>query len=234
MNDISELLTSLGIKTQNLELYRLALTHRSASKHHNERLEFLGDAVLELIITEKLFTDYANEKEGNLTSFRSAIVKAESLAQEALRLELGRYIRMSYGEEATGGRSRLYILANTFEALIGAMYLDQGYEATKEFVVRNLYYKIREVVDNRLDIDAKSKLQEMIQEKYKITPYYIVVQEEGPDHDKTFTVVTMIGDKTYAKGSGKSKQTAEQNAARNTLIQLGYIEDNVDKTGKSE
>ncbi len=225
MGDISELLSHLGINSKNIQLYRLALTHRSASRNHNERLEFLGDAVLELIITEQLFNDYPNEEEGNLTSFRAAIVKSESLALEAMKLGIGRYIKMSHGEESTGGRSRMYILANTMEALIGAIYLDLGYQKARDFVLQNLYYKMKDIVKYRLDIDAKSKLQEIIQEKYKITPHYKVILEEGPDHDKSFTVVAVIGDQEYEKGTGKSKQIAEQNAARNTLIKLGYLKE---------
>ena len=124
---------------------------------------------------------------------------------------------MSKVEESTGGRTRLYILADIFESLIGAIYLEKGYEVCKSFITKNLYYKIQEIVSQRLDIDAKSKLQELAQEKFKSTPHYKLVKEEGPDHDKTFTVVAVISEKEYGEGSGKSKQVAEQNAAMQTL-----------------
>lgn len=204
-------------KFKNIDIYIESFTHRSFSRVHNERLEFLGDAVLELVVTELLFADYPDMTEGQLTSFRAAIVKTESLSQEALRLGINEVIRMSKGEEATGGRTRQYILADVFEAFIGAIYLDLGYDIAKEFIVTNLYYKMGEVVASRSDIDSKSKLQEYSQEEFKETPYYKVVKEEGPDHDKTFTVVVLIGNKEYEAGSGKSKQLAEQEAASKTL-----------------
>lgn len=206
-----------AIEPKNIDIFLEAFTHRSFSRHHNERLEFLGDAVLELVITELLFQDYKSKMEGELTSFRAALVKTESLAQEAQRLGISEYIRMSKGEEATGGRNRQYILADVFEAFMGAIYLDQGYNAAKVFIEKNIYYKIVEIVSGRLDIDAKSKLQEFAQEKFKATPMYKVVNEEGPDHDKTFTVIVVIGEKEFEKGSGKSKQLAEQEAAMKTL-----------------
>lgn len=218
MKNLIELLRKLELENfTNIEIFKEAFTHRSYSKKNNERIEFLGDAVLELVITELLFRDYPEKTEGELTSFRSAIVKTKSLSEEAQRLGLGDYIFMSRGEEETGGRSREYILADIFESLIGAIYLDMGYETAKKFIKKNLYYKISDIVENRLDIDAKSRLQEYIQDKFKQTPYYRVLHEEGPDHDKTFTVITVIGEKEYETGTGKSKQNAEQNAARNTL-----------------
>jgi ribonuclease III len=160
----------------NLEMLKEAFTHRSFGKKHNERLEFLGDAVLELVITELLFQDFPTRTEGELTSFRAAIVKTESLAEEAIRLGLGEYIFMSKGEEATGGRLRQYILADVLESFIGAIYLDQGYETVKSFINDNLYYKAKKIVELRSDIDAKSKLQELAQERFKETPFYKVVQ----------------------------------------------------------
>ncbi len=200
-----------------------AFTHRSFSRKHNERLEFLGDSVLELVISELLFQDFPERPEGDLTSFRSAVVKTESLAEEASRLDLGTAIRMSKSEEQTGGRQRLYILADVFEALIGAIYIDQGYENAKAFITTHLYYKVQQIVENRLDIDSKSKLQEYSQEKFRQTPFYKVVKEQGPDHEKVFTVVAVVGDKMYEKGTGRSKQVAEQVAARKTLEVLGII-----------
>lgn len=218
MEDLKKLVKVLGLKKFNdLEILKESLTHRSHSRQHNERLEFLGDAVLELVITEKLYQDYSERQEGELTSFRSAIVKTESLAEEASRLGLGDYILMSKGEEATGGRMRQYILADVFESVIGAIYLDQGYKACVKFIDSNLYYKMDNIVNKRLDIDAKSRLQELVQEKYKQTPFYRVIKEEGPDHDKIFSVVAVIGEKEYAVGTGKSKQIAEQDSAEKTL-----------------
>lgn len=221
MEDIEQFLkTTVPGSIKSLAIFNEAFTHRSFSRNHNERLEFLGDAVLELVVTELLFADYKDLAEGQLTSFRAAIVKTESLAQEALRLGMSEVIRMSKGEEATGGRTRQYILADVFEAFIGALYLDQGYERAKEFIIKNLYYKMGDIVISRSDIDAKSKLQELVQEKFKETPYYKVIKEEGPDHDKTFTVVVMIGDKEYEVGTGKSKQLAEQESAAKTLAAI--------------
>jgi ribonuclease III len=219
--DIENFLKNNNLTAQkNIEFFKEAFTHRSYGKDHNERLEFLGDAVLELVVTELLFDQYKDMSEGELTSFRAALVRTQSLSDEALRLNLGDLIRMSKGEEMTGGRARQYILADVFEALIGAIYLDRGYETAKKFIRDNLYYKINEIVKSRSDIDSKSKLQELSQEKFKETPYYKVIKEEGPDHDKTFTVVVVIGEKEYSLGEGKSKQTAEQEAAAKTLENL--------------
>jgi ribonuclease-3 len=221
MNDLQELIKTLGLKKfNNLKILEESLTHRSFSRTHNERYEFLGDAVLELVITENLYRDYPNAQEGELTSYRSAIVKTDSLCAEATRLDLGNYILMSKGEESTGGRNRPYILADVFESIIGAIYLDQGYEECRRFINENLYYKMRDIVDRRLDIDAKSRLQEYVQEKFKLTPFYKIIKEEGPDHEKIFTVVAVIGEKEYAEGKGKSKQLAEQDSAEKTLEML--------------
>lgn len=208
----------IGIDFEAVYIVREALTHRSyRNEHqdeaHNERLEFIGDAVLELIITEFLFKKYPERPEGDLTSFRSALVRTESLAHEASRLKLGEYLYMSTGEEMTGGRTREYILANAFEALIGLIYLVHGYEAANEFVLKNVSYKIDEIVENRLDIDPKSKLQEIAQEKVRQTPTYSLISSKGPDHNKTFTMAVFIGEHEFATGTGKSKQAAEQHAA---------------------
>lgn len=229
--DRSELLQQLLKSTKlgefkNHILLEEAFTHRSYSRKHNERLEFLGDAVLELVITELLFARYPRRNEGELTSFRSAIVRTESLAEEAQKLGLGSLILMSNGEEATGGRERLYILADVFEAFIGAIYLEKGYSIVSKFISEFLFYKADKIVKERKDIDAKSKLQEYVQEAFKETPYYKVVSEIGPDHDKTFTVIAVIGAKEYASGEGKSKQQAEQDSAQKTLdmIQISETE----------
>ncbi|MCA9380770.1 ribonuclease III [Candidatus Dojkabacteria bacterium] len=221
---VNDFMQKINIEFKNPELLQEALTHRSyvnenpdTPNGHNERLEFLGDAVLELATTQMLFNDYPSYPEGDLTSFRAAIVRTESLAEEALKLELGQSLFMSNGEEATGGRDRQYILANAMEALIGSIYLDQGFDVALLFIKEKIYYKVQNIVDNRLDIDAKSKLQELSQEELKITPTYSLVSEEGPDHNKTFTMAVMIGDNSFGEGKGDSKQSAEQVAAQNAL-----------------
>lgn len=214
----------IRVKIKNKDLLKEALTHRSYVNEnkglkikHNERLEFLGDAVLELISTEFLFHKYPDRPEGDLTSFRAALVRTESLAEVATHLHYGDYLYMSKGEEATGGRGRQYILANAFEAVIGAIYLDQGMQACQEFLNQFLLPKIDQIVENRLDVDAKSKLQEIAQERLKFTPIYELLGEEGPDHDKTFEMEVLLNGVGFGKGKGKSKQEAEQNAAKFAL-----------------
>lgn len=223
----------INIKFKSLELLKNALTHRSyinewrgGKIQNNERLEFLGDAVLELLVSQLLFINYPDHSEGDLTSFRAATVKTESLAETADRLEVGEYIFMSKGEEASGGRKRKYLLANAFEAIIGAVFLDKGVFATKKFLERELFYKIPEIIDKRLDVDDKSKLQEIAQEILRQTPIYNLAKEEGPDHDKTFTMRVIIGDKELGMGKGKSKQEAEQKAAGHTLAHWKEIVEN--------
>lgn len=220
--DIEHLEQIIKVVFTNKDIITEALTHKSfinESPHakHNERLEFLGDAVLELVITRYLYLTYSMRPEGDLTSFRAALVRTESLSTSASLINLGSYMRMSKGEEATGGRTRTYILANAFEALLGAIYLDQGIEVVTDFINRHITIKIEEIVKNRLDIDAKSKLQEFVQERMKHTPQYKTIKEDGPDHDKNFTVIVVIGDKSFQTGEGKTKQAAEQNAALATL-----------------
>ncbi|GAB4284892.1 MAG: ribonuclease III [Candidatus Dojkabacteria bacterium] len=221
--ETNELEKILGIKFKKGELIREALTHRSTTNEktvdwqHNERLEFLGDAVLELAVSEMLFNEYPDFPEGDLTSFRAALVKTESLAEEAKRLTIGEFLYLSIGEESTGGRERPYILANAMEAIIGAIYLDKGYQTAYKFIEKNIFYKVHEIVEKRLDIDAKSKLQEKAQEVLKITPTYRLIRSEGPDHNKVFTMGAMLGEILVAEGSGESKQSAEQVAAQNTL-----------------
>lgn len=214
----------IKINFSDLELLKRSLIHRSylnESKENdlrnNERLEFLGDAVLELFVTEYLFYKYPNRPEGELTSFRSATVKTESLAETAQKLNYGRHIYMSKGEESTGGRERPYILANTFESVLGAIYLDKGIETSKLFLETNLFPKIEDIVVNRLDIDNKSKLQELSQDVTGFTPTYNLVNENGPDHEKVFTMGVVIDTYQFGLGNGKSKQEAEQNAAAEAL-----------------
>ena len=222
-----ELAKKLGIQFNDISLLERALTHRSYLNENkdvdknNERLEFLGDAVLELITSEQLYEKYPNHPEGDLTSFRSAIVRTESLAQASRELNYGKYLRLAKGEEDSGGRDKDYILANTFEAVLGAIYIDQGYKECKKLVDRILISKIKNIVENRLDIDNKTKIQELAQAKYRETPTYEVLCEHGPDHDKEFVVAVKIGDKTIGKGKGGSKQKAEESAAQKGLK---YIE----------
>lgn len=220
--NIEKFIKENNFKFNTPNLLTEAFTHRSylnevksSNLNHNERMEFLGDAVLELVVTEFLFAKYKTYSEGFLTSIRSALVKTESLALEAQKLKLGDYILMSKGEESSGGRARQYILANTFESVIGALYLDtsNGYESAKKFILTNLCYKTEKIISERQDIDPKSKLQELAQEVHKLTPRYTEVSSVGPDHNKIFEMAVLLGEKEYGRGKGKSKQEAEQEAA---------------------
>lgn len=221
MNKVIEFIEKvLNLKTTEVETFVEALTHRSyinevkdPNLKHNERLEFLGDAVLELSVTKYLFNNYPEYNEGTLTSFRAALVKTESLALEAKKLDLGEYILMSKGEEATGGRQRPYILANTMEATIGAIYLTLGFEEADKFIVEKICYKIESIIAERSDLDPKSKLQELSQERVKVTPTYKLISSIGPDHNKIFEMGVYINEFLFGKGEGKSKQEAEQAAA---------------------
>ena len=227
MKKINKLENNLGIVFKNKEYLINALTHRSyLNEHkdikvHNERLEFLGDAVLELIVSDYLFNKFPDRPEGDLTSFRSALVKTESLADTAKKLGVGESLLLSRGEEDTGGRTKDYLLANTFEAIIGAIYIDQGYEKCKEFVYTHLIPKLNDIIKSMSDIDNKTRIQEITQAKYKVTPVYEVIHEEGPDHNKKFTIVVKINNKVIGKGVGKSKQKAQEQAA---LSGIEYLE----------
>lgn len=205
-----------------------ALTHRSyrstKNNTNNERLEFLGDAVLELCVTEMLFFKFPNLPEGKLTSYRSSLVKTQSLADESSKLGIGEFIFMNSGEEKTGGRTRPYILANTLEALIGAIYLDSNYLTVKDFIEKNIFYKIDSIIQTNADEDPKSKLQEIAQEKFKITPKYSMIRESGPDHKKKFWMAAFLNDLKISEGVGVSKQIAEQDAAKKALEDWKSIE----------
>jgi ribonuclease III len=222
-----DLTKKLGIKFNDISLLERALTHRSFLNENksvdksNERLEFLGDAVLELIVSDYLFRKYPDRPEGELTSFRSAIVRTESLAEASRELCFGEYLRLAKGEEESCGREKDYILANTFEAILGAIYIDQSYQECKKLVTKILISKIANIVEHRLDIDSKTKIQEMAQAKFNTTPTYVVLQESGPDHDKEFVVGVKIGKKILARGKGSSKQRAEEAAAQKAIE---YIE----------
>ncbi len=217
------------LKTEltNETLFKTAFTHRSYLNEHseyenpsNERLEFLGDAVLQLLSSEYLYSKYTTSPEGDLTNYRSAVVCTQSIGAEAKRLNYGDLLLLSNGEESTGGRDREYILANTFEAVLGALYLEKGIEVCKEFVTRELFYKVEGIVNNQEYKDSKSKFQEVAQEKTGVTPIYQVVDSWGPDHEKTFKVTVFLGSKEWGTGEGKSKQKAEQHAAENALERI--------------
>jgi len=179
-------------------------------------LEFLGDAVLELAITEYIYSMY-NRPEGEMTSWRSALVKGESLSKEAKKIKIDDYLCVSRGESKNTGKARDLILANAFEALIGAIYLDQGYKVASDFIIKNIAYKLEEIISGVEYIDAKSKLQELSQEKFSLTPTYETISETGPDHNKKFIVIVKIGNETIGEGEGNSKQQAQIMAAGKAL-----------------
>ena len=213
MPDFKKFATTLGIQMNNLSLLAEALTHRSyLNEHkeyagsHNERLEFLGDAVLELAATDFLFKKYPAQPEGELTSYRAALVNTVSLAETASHLGVNNYLLLSKGEAKDTGRARDVILADALEAIIGAVYLDAGYTAAESFIARTLFPKIDDVIAKRSYQDAKSRFQEAAQEKRGTTPSYETLSEVGPDHDKQFTVGVFIGMQEVARGEGKSKQ----------------------------
>ena len=220
---IENFANKIGIRFNKLDLLQQAVTHRSYLNEnkdykldHNERLEFLGDAVLELAVTEYLFEHYSNP-EGELTSWRAALVNGEMLSQIARNLGVEEFLLMSKGEMKDTGRARLYLLANAFEAIIGAIYLDQGYEKAKNFIFKNVTCKLDEILKNKLYTDSKSLFQEKSQEYVKVTPTYRVLKEWGPDHDKHFTVGVFLNQDLIAEGEGDSKQEAQREAAKNGL-----------------
>ncbi|OGC87633.1 ribonuclease III [Candidatus Adlerbacteria bacterium RIFCSPHIGHO2_02_FULL_54_18] len=220
---------AIGVEFNDLNLLRQAFTHRSylnehrdESVGHNERLEFLGDAVLELIATHFLYQKFPAEAEGDLTAYRAALVNAVTCAEVAQDIGMNDFLLLSRGEQKDTGRARSILLANAFEALVGALYLDQGYEAAQKFITAHLFPKIDEIIRRKLWQDAKSALQEKAQEREGITPHYTVLRETGPDHDKHFVVGVYIKDTLLAQGDGKSKQEAEQSAARAALDKKGW------------
>lgn len=196
--------------------------HRDATWDHNERLEFLGDAVLELVVTDFLFRAYPDKPEGELTAVRAALVNTVSLAAAAEKLGVNDFLLMSKGESKDVGRARQYILANVFEACIGAIYIDQGYDKAKEFIASRLFEKTEEIVRKRLWQDAKSRFQELAQEHASITPSYETLRQVGPDHDRVFTVGVFLRQEKIAEGSGRSKQEAEQQAAERAIEAKGW------------
>ena len=228
--DFNILEKKIGTTFKDINLLKQAFTHRSFLNEnrkldmgHNERLEFLGDAVLELVTTDFLYHKYPKKDEGDLTSLRSSLVNTITISEVASELGFNDYLMMSRGEAKDTGRARQYILANTFESVIGAIYLDSGYSAALKFIETFLLPKLDEIVEKGLWVDAKSKLQEIAQEKFSLTPSYETTKQTGPDHDKTFTVVVSYGKGKKAEGSGKSKQEAEQDAARNVLVDENWL-----------
>jgi len=231
---IKKLADKLGVKFNDLDLLQQAVTHRSYLNEnrdykldHNERLEFLGDAVLELVVTEYLYENYPNP-EGELTNWRAALVNGEMLAKISKRMGVEEFLLMSRGEAKDKGKARQYLLANAFEAITGAIYLDQqekparnashsdaggGYEAVKRFILENVVVELPEIIEKKLYMDPKSRFQEVAQDKLGVTPSYRVMGESGPDHDKKFTVGIYLNDELIAKGEGSSKQEAQRNAA---------------------
>lgn len=222
MNNFFNLQENIQITFNDVTLLRDSLVHRSYLNEnydlhrHNERLEFLGDAVLELVVTEYLYRNY-DKDEGELTNWRSALVRTEHLAEVARTLQLGEFVYLSKGEDKSGGREKDHILANTLEALIGAIYLDQGYSVAEQFILKHLLVNLEKILDEKKHIDNKSFLQEMSQEKLSITPIYKSLGDSGPDHDKTFTMGVYFNNELIAEGTGSSKQAAEQDAAQNAI-----------------
>ncbi|MFO0718834.1 MAG: ribonuclease III [Candidatus Paceibacterota bacterium] len=227
--DFSKFEEKAGVKFNDKNLLKQAFVHRSyinenkeSGLEHNERLEFLGDAVLELVITDYLYKQYPDKNEGQMTSYRSALVNATTCAEVATALDINDFLLLSKGEMKDTGRARQYILANTLEAIIGAIYLDQGYEIAKEFIYKNISPLIDGIILKGSWIDSKSLFQEKAQEMESVTPAYKTIKETGPDHDKRFMVGVYLGKELVASGEGESKQDAEQEAARKGLEKRGW------------
>lgn len=214
----------LGTEFNDIQLLITAFTHRSylnehkkSAQEHNERLEFLGDAVLELVVTEYLYSTY-DEPEGILTNWRSSLVRTESIGAAATKFEFEPLLRLSRGEKRGSERARAQILANSFEAVIGALYLDQGYDAAKKFITESILSTFEEILETGSWMDPKSHLQELAQSAEAATPVYKVIKEEGPDHEKTFSVGVYVNNNLRGQGDGPSKQAAQQKAAEAALV----------------
>ena len=224
MIDFSQFEKKTNIIFNDKKLLEQAFIHRSYINEnnglklsHNERLEFLGDAVLELIVTDYLYNKYPDQDEGSLTAYRSALVNAVIIGEIALGLGMNEYLLLSKGEAKDIGKARGYILANTYEAYVGAVYIDRGYDVVKDFIAETLLIKIETIIAKKLWRDSKSLVQEKSQEYLNVTPSYKVLHENGPDHDKHFTIGIYFGDDLIAEGKGKSKQEAEQASAHRAL-----------------
>jgi ribonuclease-3 len=229
MKDFSKLEQKLKTTFANQELLKQAMVHRSYLNEHpdfhldnNERLEFLGDAVLELVVTEYLYNHYPNS-EGELTNWRASLVNSKMLATLAQRLDFGEYLYLSRGESKdTNGKARQYIMANAFEAAVGAMYLDSGWDTVKRFIGDNVLTELPHIIEHKLYMDPKSRFQEAAQDKYGITPSYKVLSETGPDHNKLFVIGVYLADEQIATGEGSSKQEAQVDAAQKALEVKGW------------
>ena len=224
MKDISIFEKRLNLKIKNKDLLTQAFVHRSYLNensdfylHHNERMEFLGDAVLELVVTDELYRQYPDKSEGELTNWRAALVNSKILSRIARELDFDDFLLLSKGQEKELGKARKYILANVFEAVIGALYLDAGYKVCQDFIKKHLMKELPNIIEKGLYKDAKSRFQEGAQEKTSITPSYKVLKEWGPDHAKRFTVGVFLKKELIAQGQGSSKQEAEEEAAQNAL-----------------
>lgn len=221
MNDFDDLIKLLGLKFKDISLLELAFVHRSflnesKGKHEfsNERLEFLGDAILSFIVSNKIYHEFPNLPEGDLTNYRSALVCAKTLAIVSQKLGLGKYLKMSKGEKESGGKDNPSLLANTVEALIGSIYLDQGLEVVKKFIDKYILSELSDIIENKSFKDYKSLFQELVQNKIKLSPIYQVTDSWGPDHAKNFKIGVIVEGKLIAEGVGKSKQEGEQAAAK--------------------
>ncbi|MDD2515713.1 MAG: ribonuclease III [Candidatus Gracilibacteria bacterium] len=224
---IEKLLNSIEIPFKNIGHYCLAFVHRSVLnenigdfKESNERLEFLGDAILELVITEMLFKKFPDYTEGQLTDIRSAVVRGQNLAKIASELGFFNYLVLSKGEVLAGGNENPYILANTLEAFLGAIYIDLGIDYSRIFIEKYVFSTLEEILEKKLYVDAKSYFQEISQEKLGTTPTYEVLRDFGEDHDKTYIIGAFVGDKQVGTGEGSSKKKAQQKAAENAIEKL--------------
>ena len=229
-NDLSKLQKRLGVKFKNDALLKQALVHRSyLNEHpdfnigHNERLEFLGDAVLEIVVTEFLYLNFTKTPEGDLTNWRASLVNAKMLYEIATELGVEECLYLSMGEtKDKNKKSRQFILANAVEAIIGAMYLDQGIENVKKFILKNIVSKLDDILKNQSYLDPKSRFQEKAQDAKGVTPHYQIIDEEGPDHAKVFTVGLYLGDELVTTGEGSSKQEAQVDAAAKGIKKMGW------------
>ncbi len=227
MVDLAVLQQTLGVSFNDISLLEQALVHSSYVNENpgfaptsNERLEFLGDAVLGLIVADKLYQDFPRFTEGEMTKFRAALIRRDTLARLARAIRLGDHLNLGKGEEASGGRHKPANLAAALEAVIAAIFLDQGSTATKNFIIRLLDAELQKVVSQGTEVDYKSELQELTQARERQTPTYHVIETTGPDHDKQFTIEVKLGETMLGRGSGKSKKAAESEAARSALENL--------------
>ncbi|MDD2487424.1 MAG: ribonuclease III [Candidatus Gracilibacteria bacterium] len=226
-DSVTKLLSDLEIPYNDILLYIQSFVHKSVLnekstqfKESNERLEFFGDAVLELIVTEMLYFNYPEKSEGDLTDIRSAVVRGKNLAIVSSNLKFQNYVILSKGEILAGGNENPYILANTLEAFLGGLYIDLGYDKAKDFVKEHIFSTLSEIMENKLHIDPKSYLQEIVQSKYNVTPNYEVISESGMDHEKNYLIGVYFDEKKIGEGTGSSKKKAQKNAAENALENL--------------